>query len=82
MQRFLTYVTLQNAKSVSAWSRSRGRRRRGSTRSAYESLRSRRENNEPASRRLRNGSVVRKRKGECQRRRALRYTFDIYTCMN
>lgn len=57
---------------MSAWSKSKGRRRRGSTRSAYGSWRNRRENNELASRRLRNGSVVRKRKGECQRRKALR----------
>lgn len=56
-------------KSVNAWNKSSERRRRGSTRSVYESLRSKNGSSVFVSRRLRSeNDAVRRREGSHRRR--------------
>lgn len=67
----VTFVVLcffQSARSGSAWSKSSGKRRRGSTRSDCASWKSRSANNAPVSKRLRSASAAVRRSGGPRRR--------------
>lgn len=58
----------QSVRSGSAWSKSSGKRRRGSTRRNCASLRSRSASSAPASKRLRSASAAARRREEPRRR--------------